>query len=195
MEKAVDMDHSRAAVLVRPSPAAAVVAAAGYSRSAGAGTVWCAGCPGAAGDYLEPPDLSTPCCRCGGGVPLCRVCAADPGDGEGTAADVSCASCDGFVCPAAGCSTRCSDEACEVGGYCVCVHTMVVLGRFLLLWVVVCWLLCMRVGVECFEYANRRRRRNGNMRVFAAGCKIRHLCSLVEVPSGRSAMEPSPYRG
>lgn len=116
------MDHNQAAVLVRPPPAvsAAAVGAAGYGGSDdGGGTVRCAKCAETAGDYLEPPDLSTLCCRCGGGVPLCRTCAAIAG-GDGPAAAtiaevIGCFSCGRVVCPAAGCSTRCSNESCEVG--------------------------------------------------------------------------------
>lgn len=119
------MDHNQ--VLVRPSPAGLATAAAAGTDT-GTGTIPCAGCAGTAGDYLEPPDLSTPCCRCGGGLPLCRRCAAVGAGIGGAGADgagsieetkleeaIVCASCAGFVCSTSGCSARCSDIKCEVG--------------------------------------------------------------------------------
>eukprot|EP00903_Cladosiphon_okamuranus_P010591 g10015.t1 len=107
-------------VLVRPSPAG--LAAAG----GGGGTIPCAGCAGTAGDFLEPPDLSNPCFRCSGGLPLCRRCAAIGAGIGGSGADagggaketslekaIMCTACASFVCSEPACSTRCSDVECE----------------------------------------------------------------------------------
>lgn len=111
-------------MLVSPSPAGLLSNGGGGDG----GTIRCAGCAGTAGDYLEPPDLSTPCCRCGGGLPLCCRCAGvragDDADADGggggaeslnLAEAISCASCSRSVCAAPGCSVRCSDKDCEVG--------------------------------------------------------------------------------
>lgn len=125
------MDHNQ--VLVHPSPAGLATAPA----AAGTGTIPCAGCAGTAGDYLAPPDLSTPCCRCGGGLPLCRRCAAiSAGGGAGGGAEemnleeaIMCTACARFVCAEPGCSTRCSDMECEVGMGVFVVACVFVVGK------------------------------------------------------------------
>ncbi|CAM9434640.1 unnamed protein product [Scytosiphon promiscuus] len=127
------METPHQQVLVRPSPAAAsallddrrVGSAMGTptpaeaAAAAAAGNILCAGCGSIAGDYLQEPDLSACCFRCLRRLPLCRRCvdAASPGGDpdERRALDevVCCSLCIRVVCRAPGCSTRCSDRACE----------------------------------------------------------------------------------
>ncbi|CAM9195020.1 unnamed protein product, partial [Ectocarpus sp. 13 AM-2016] len=97
------------------------------------GTIRCAGCGGAAGDYLGPPDLSNACSWCGGRLPLCDHCAravsfsaigesggGGGGGGDGVSVDemiaaeaVCCCACARLVCSGPECSTRCSNMSCE----------------------------------------------------------------------------------